>query len=324
MGWETRHDGKRYLYWNRRINGKPVKEYLGAAGGFGYGHVAAHELEKLLRRQRKIRALLRRERRAFRRRIDDLLRATTAANTDLRTAVEGVLHALGHHNHRGEWRMKRENKFLKTAIEALQEKAKTQPAPLLDFQAPSGDAKAVELFAKARAGDSAALTAVRAMIRERKWSSWIGDIGRAATAQLIRRASGGDPVWEAGIAEKATALRQSLLGDASTVLEELLVSRVVNGWITVYAIELEQSVRPPLDPRSRDHLDRALTRAQKRYAEAIRELARVRRLQAAQLLSQLTLASRTVVNANHEDASMSQFEDKPEEQRGVPPWRSNQ
>jgi hypothetical protein len=78
----------------------------------------------------------------------------------------------------------------------------------------------------------------------------------------------------------------------------LLVRRVVNGWVAVHALELEQSVRPPLDAKSREYLDRALGRAQKRYTEAIRELARVRRLQAPRLLAQLNVAaSQTVVNA---------------------------
>ena len=37
MGWETRHNGRRYLYRNRRVNGKPVKEYLAADDRFGRG-----------------------------------------------------------------------------------------------------------------------------------------------------------------------------------------------------------------------------------------------------------------------------------------------
>jgi hypothetical protein len=53
-----------------------------------------------------------------------------------------------------------------------------------------------------------------------------------------------------------------------------------------------------VDARDRAYLDAALTRAQKRYAEAIRELARVRRLQAPAILAQLNVAAtQTVVNA---------------------------
>jgi hypothetical protein len=64
------------------------------------------------------------------------------------------------------------------------------------------DAQAVELFAQARAGDAGAVAQVQAMIRDRKWADWIGDIGKEATHQLIARAVGDDPVWKTGIAEK--------------------------------------------------------------------------------------------------------------------------
>ena len=80
-----------------------------------------------------------------------------------------------------------------------------------------------------------------------------------------------------------------LLGESSGVLEKLLARRVV------HALELELTVRPPLDARDRAHLDAALTRAHKRYAEAIRELARVRRLQAPKILAQLNVAAQTII-----------------------------
>ena len=80
---------------------------------------------------------------------------------------------------------------------------------------------------------------------------------------------------------------------------ELLVRRVVNGWLAVHALELELTVRAPVDARDRAHLDVALSRAQKRYTEAIRELARVRRLQAPAILAQLNVAAtQTVVNGS--------------------------
>ena len=98
------------------------------------------------------------------------------------------------------------------------------------------------------------------------------------TRQLIRAAAGADPVWVAGITEKADALRRELLGPNPSALDDLLARRVVNGWVAVHALELELAVRPPSDRRSRDYIDRALTRAQKRMTDAARELTRVRRL----------------------------------------------
>jgi hypothetical protein len=301
MGWELRHGDKWYLYRNRRVNGTPRKEYLAAQNDplvAGWGAMMAHDLDRLQRREAKLRRLTRKHRAAFRTRIDGVLTAARTANAELRTVTDGILYALGYHRHnRGEWRMKRDLATLATAIQELSKRT-AGPTPVLTYHAPTNDAEAVEVFAKARAGDPAALARVGALIRDRNWVTWIGDLGRQATHQLVHTAAGGDAVWKTGIAEKVSALHGELLGEKPTVLESLLVRRVVNGWLATHALELELTVRPPAAPRDRAHLDAALSRAQKRLAEAVRELARVRKLQAPTILAQLNVAaSQTVVNA---------------------------
>lgn len=114
---------------------------------------------------------------------------------------------------------------------------------------------------------------------------------------MIVRAAAGEPVWTAGLTEQANVLRAMLLGQNPSVLKELLVRRVVNGWLTTHALEVELAVRPPTDPRAREHLDRALTRAQNRYAEAIRELTRVRGLSLPVVLIQINVAEKQIVSA---------------------------
>jgi hypothetical protein len=287
MGWEVRHGGRRYLYRNRRVNGRPVKEYLAAEDRFGFGELMAHDLARVQRLGAKARALGRQTRAAFRERIDGLLEAAATTNAELRALAEGMLCAVGYHRHnRGEWRMRRELRDLKALIEKLKAQ-QSNPAPMVKYDAPAGDAEAVGLFQKARAGDAAAQDQVRALILARGWTDWLGDLGRQATRQLVHRAAGGDPVWAAGVTEKADALRLRLLGENPSVLEELLVRRVVNGWIATHALELELTTRPPLDPRSKEYLDRALSRAQKRMTDAARELARVRRLQAPAVIARI-------------------------------------
>jgi hypothetical protein len=285
MGWEVRHGGRRYLYRNRRVNGRPVKEYLGADGRFGLGELLALDLARVRDQEARVRALERQARAAFRARLDGLLVTAAAANADLRAVVEGILHAVGYHqHHRGEWRMRRELKDLRAAIGRLEEAAK-KSTPLVRYSAPADDAAAVELFAKARAGDETARDQVHTLIRDRDWVGWLGDLGRQATRQLIYATAGGDAVWEAGITEKANALRAQLLGPNPSVLEELLVRRVVNGWVAVHTLELELTLRRPANPRDRDYLDRALSRAQKRFTEAVGALARVRRLAVVAVLA---------------------------------------
>jgi hypothetical protein len=282
MGWEVRHGKHRYLYRNRRVNGRPVKQYVAAAndslGVAGFGDLMADILGRVQRRSARFRKLRKRVRSEYRERIDDLVRATRVANTDLRIFAEGVLYAMGFHKHkRSEWRMRLELAHLKNKIGEL-ERQRTQRVPLLNYSAPANDAEAVELFAKARSGDTDAQARVYRLLQERKWVDWIGNIGRQATANLIRKAAGGDPVWEAGLTQKVDKLWNDLLGEKPTVLDKLLVRRVVNGWIAVHALELELTTRPPAEARDRDHLDRALSRAQRRFTEAARELARVRKL----------------------------------------------
>lgn len=281
MGWESRGGGL-YLYRNRRIDGRPVKQYVAAAsdrfGVSGFGDLMAYMLGRIQRRSAKLRRLKRRVRTEYREGIDELVRSTADANADLRVLAEGALYALGYHKHkRSEWRMKLELALLKRQIGELEGRL-AERKPLLNYAAPADDAEAIELFAKARGGDADAQARVYSLIRERKWQEWIGHLGRQATAQIIAKAGGGDPVWQAGLTMKADALRDDLLGDSPTILEKLLVRRVVNSWIATHALELELTLRPPAEARDRAHLDRALSRAQRRLTEAVRALARIRKL----------------------------------------------
>src|SRR4051812_27513406 len=113
MGWEVRN-GRRYLYRNRRVNGRPVREYLAADDQFGFGELMASELERLQDREADVRRLQREARIAFHQRIDGLLAATNTANVTLRLAAEGLIASVGFHKHkRGEWRMRRDLAQLK-------------------------------------------------------------------------------------------------------------------------------------------------------------------------------------------------------------------
>jgi hypothetical protein len=232
MGWELR-DGRRYLYRNRRVNGKPVKQYLAADDRFGFWVSMADDLEHLQRQAVEVRENRRRARSEYRSGIDGLLHAVGVANADLRAGAEALMVLLGYRRHnRGEWRMRRDLKSLQAALDALQEKA-AGPRPLVKYNAPAGDAEAIELFAKVRAGEAAAQDRLRALIRERNWVDWLGDLGRQATRQLVWKASGGDSVGGGHRPEGQRPARRTP-GRVPTVLERLLARRVVNGWLVVH------------------------------------------------------------------------------------------
>lgn len=104
---------------------------------------------------------------------------------------------------------------------------------------------------------------------------------------LCPPAAGNDPVWAAAITAQANSLRRKLLGDNPSVLEELLVRGVVNGWVAVHRFELELTHRPLRDVRVREDLEKSLGRAQKRMTLSVTALARVRRLQTPKVLAKL-------------------------------------
>ena len=287
MGWEVRGGNRMYLYRNRRINGRPVKEYLASSSGLDFGELYSLWLVKLQHRQRRVRTLQRSVSQRFRQRIDQLIVDLDSANQSNRIIVEGLLYSIGFHKHkRGEWRMKRELKELAESIQRLQAQ-KAKPAPMVNCVAPKDDVEAVALFEQARNGDVAAQAQVHVLIRDRDLQDRFGDLGKLSTQYLIDKAASGDPIWKAGITEKMRQMRDEMLGVNPSILEELLVRRVLNGWVVVHALELEQTLRPPTGRRDREHLDKALSRAERRYMQAMGELARVRKLQMPTILAKL-------------------------------------
>lgn len=280
MGWETRPNGHRYLYRSVRRGGRVVREYLGKDDDFGRLMADEWRLKRLdaalarldadAARAKKLKRFGRQER--------------LADDRSLATVCHGLLTLLGfHRHHRGEWRMRRTIDALKARIDAL-----GKNRPLLNYQAPDNDAEAVAVFAAARDGDQEAVAKLPALIRERKWVEWMGDLGRQATMQLVWRVAKSDPVLKAGLTAKVADLKKELEGDQPTVLEELLVRRVLNGWLLTHAVEVELALTS--DAKTLDQLDRLLARSQRRLTQAVRELARVRWLQAPAVLARLQQA----------------------------------
>ena len=89
MGWELRPNGRRYLYRNRRVNGKPVKEYLAADDDFGF--VMADDLRRIQKREAKVRRLTREIADQYRKRIDGVLASADVANQPLRDIADFVI-----------------------------------------------------------------------------------------------------------------------------------------------------------------------------------------------------------------------------------------
>ena len=146
------------------------------------------------------------------------------------------------------------------------------------------------LSKKAEAGDKDARKKLRLMVRASS-EEVIGrasDVGRRAGQTLARTASGGDPLIEEALYAKLDAMRAQIAGEDPTPLEVLLTERVVSLWMlttmleVVLATQYRRVVDDPSERLSPSYVlqhSRILESATRRYFAAIKELARVRKLQ---------------------------------------------
>jgi hypothetical protein len=246
----------------------------------------SREREKKRKRKLRTRLEARREMIQFRESIDRFITLVEEMNNLLRDISDGILVSLGYHRHdRGDWQLScYSSVFLQFRDEVNAMKTTKTEQPIA-HSPPEQDPEVLKLFARARKGDTDALKQVQDMIRDRKWATFLGDLGQDATLELLAHVAVGDPVWKLGLVEQVNDLTAELLGENPSVLEKLLVRRIINGWIAVHTLELEFTALKRDSLEKRGHLDKAISRAQKRYTEAIHELARVRRLQAPKVLS---------------------------------------
>ena len=143
---------------------------------------------------------------------------------------------------------------------------------------------------RVEAGDKEARRKLRLMVRASS-AEVVGraaDVGRRAGRVLARSAAGGDPLAEEALCAKLDLMRAEIAGEDPTPLEVLLTERVVSLWMFTTLLEVllagqyrgnavDGSKR--LSPLYLIQQSRILEPATTRYLAAIRELARVRKLQ---------------------------------------------
>jgi hypothetical protein len=144
---------------------------------------------------------------------------------------------------------------------------------------------------KAEAGDKEARKELRRMVRASSPEviARASDIARKASRTMALTAGGGDPLTEEALCAKLDAMRMEIAGENPTPLEVLLTERVVLLWMftslleVLLATQYRKSVGDNSERASPAYLiqqSRILEAANRRYPAAIRELARVRKLQA--------------------------------------------
>lgn len=147
------------------------------------------------------------------------------------------------------------------------------------------------LSQKAEAGDKEARKELRRLVRSSSPEviERASDIGRKAGRMLARAASGGDLLVEEALYAKLDTMRQEIAGENPTPLEVLLTERIVSLWMLTALLEVLIAVQyqrgaavdgKRVSPSYIIQQSRILEGASRRYLAAIRELARVRKLQA--------------------------------------------
>ena len=145
-----------------------------------------------------------------------------------------------------------------------------------------------DLSERAEGGDEEARKELRRLVRSSS-PEVIGrasDIGRTAGRMAARTAAGGDPLLEEALFARLDALRREIAGENPTPLEVLLTERVVACWMLVELFEVLTVAQLSREGGHRVPISHTLQMvkwqesANRRYLAAIRELARVRKLQA--------------------------------------------
>jgi hypothetical protein len=145
------------------------------------------------------------------------------------------------------------------------------------------------LSEKAEAGDKEARKELRRLVRASSPEviAEASSIARRAEWMLVKTISAGKPLMEEALQERMHQMRAEIAGENPTPLEVLLTERVVSGWVLVEVLEglivgqYQRGVTAHrVPPAHVIQQSRILESATRRYLAAIRELARVRKLQA--------------------------------------------
>jgi hypothetical protein len=171
--------------------------------------------------------------------------------------------------------------------------SEAKPGALERYQLPAEVQESLEelreLSKKAEAGDKDAARLLKQKLRESSPAviARASDIGRKAQHILIRTASGGSLLTELALSGRLDMMREEIAGENPTPLEVLLTERVLSCWMLVELFDAFMAGQLNKD-KSEYRVPISYTlemlkwqeRANRRYLAAIRELARVRKLEA--------------------------------------------
>jgi hypothetical protein len=145
------------------------------------------------------------------------------------------------------------------------------------------------LSEKAENGDKEARKELRRALRESapQIVARASDIGRRGQWTLIKTVAANDPLTEEALVARLDLLRAEVAGPEPSPLEVLLTERICSLWLLIEVLEflVSPQLSADLPPERRSpvaylqHVFKWQESANRRFLSAIRELARVRKLQ---------------------------------------------
>jgi hypothetical protein len=275
--------GREFYIRSVRRGGRVTSEYVGSGELAWLADARAQNLKAEREyRRRKLAAQLARW---------DRITAGVEAFVALADHVfRAAMEAAGFHQHkRGEWRKRRMN-----AIPQPPAEARAQMAALLG-----------SLLVRVKAGDKSAVPALdEALARCReflpKWPEADDvDPGKAVEKAVVAWAAGKDSLAQRLVRRRLDQFRTDLAGSESPpALERLMIDRVALTWLEVCTWDEKLTRADRLSARDDcmvfvEHMERRRMAAHKRFNQAVKALATVRRLALPRLRVKLSVQDRS-------------------------------
>jgi hypothetical protein len=290
MAWETRQGLGRYYTRSFRVNGRVVREYVGAGLA---GELAALEDE----RERERRLLARETRDEERAALAAMTEAIRILAQETEARVKEILDQAGYHRHKGQWRKKRETKQV---VSMTQKRSKLA---LSDEEVEAGPKNLAQtwlkIFSDVREGREGSREALQKLFDERPaLAGPAGDLARLAEVRMVSVATSDKPLREESTRRWLADMRKGLEKPDDGELERLLIQRLVLSWLAVNYAELLRTESWNKGPTYADATfwDRHVSSLAADFQRACRSLAEIRRLARPTVLAQMNIADKQQIN----------------------------
>lgn len=273
--------GRKYYRQSRRVNGRVVTTHVGR----GPAAEAAATWDALTRQTRRA------EDERSRHLVEPILAAVQAL-LDIDQVFADLLAVVairsGWYRHRRQWRRRRlQPSFIPPEYPTVDSTHAWAKLATLATPNLSGihEPDRAALVAAGQGDPEGMKVAMRYLDNPEYRARW-GDPMVAARIGLILAATDGHPIAVAAMEAHAREMTRELGWERSGSLERMTITRVIHNWLTVGSLEGRAASLDPTD-RTRANVERCLTKAERRFSQAVRVLATLRRVSPAEIMGKV-------------------------------------